>query len=622
MIFVRAAVMAAAGLLVVAVSAFAQQPPPGPPPGFPPPPAGGPGVFLRVCASCHVNPAADSRAPGPAVLATFAPDAIVNALTNGTMRTQGEKLSDAERRDVAEFLTGRTIGGPSDSTTGKCASTAPMPNPAAGPAWNGWGAGVANGRFQTAKQGGLTAADMPKLTLKWAFGFPGVLAARAQPTVTGGRLFAASENGTLYALDAKTGCTYWTFTAQGSVRSAPSVGSYKSASGATRYAVYFGDSRANAYAVDADTGQQIWVRKADDHPGAVVTGAPTVYNGRVYVPVAGIGEEGQGSRPGYECCTFRGSVSALDATTGAVVWKTFSIAEDPKPRAKTKDGVQTWGPAGGGIWAAPTIDARRGVVYIATGNGYADPPQRTTDAVIALDIKTGKVKWVNQLLPGDVWMLGCQAENPDNPKCPAKQGPDFDFSASPLLTRTANGRELIVLPQKSGMAYALDPDRDGALVWQYRIGQGSGLGGQWGAASDGQQAYFGVSDFLTQNPGGMHAVNLETGQRAWFTPPPLKLCGTSPQCSAAQGAAVTVIPGAVLANSADGGLRVYSAMDGSIIWQFDTNREFLTVNGVRAKGGTMDGPGPVVVGGMVYVNSGYGGFVGRAGNVLLAFGLD
>jgi polyvinyl alcohol dehydrogenase (cytochrome) len=606
--------------LLASASAFAQ--PPGPPPGFPPPMPGGPGVFQRSCASCHVNPAADSRAPNPATLATFAPDAIVNALTNGSMRIQGEKLTEAERRDVAEFVTGRAVGGSSDASTGRCASISAMSNPNSGPSWNGWGAGVANARFQPANKGGLTAADVPKLKLKWAFGFPGVLAARAQPAVAGGRLFVASENGTVYALDAKSGCTFWTFRAQASARSAMTVGPYKAASGATRNAVYFGDSKANAYAVDAETGQQIWVRKIDAHPGAVVTGSPVLYEGRLYVPAAGIGEEGQGGRPDYECCTFRGSLSSLDASTGAVVWKTYSIAEEPKPRGKTKEGVQTYGPAGGGIWAAPTIDAKRGAVYIATGNGYADPPQRTTDAVIAIDLKTGKTKWVNQALPGDVWMMGCRPQNPDNPRCPATQGPDYDFSASPLLTKSAKGRELLVLPQKSGMAYALDPDKDGTLVWQYRIGQGSGLGGQWGAAADGQQAYFGVSDFLTQTPGGMHAVNLDTGARAWYTPPPPKLCGTGPQCNAAQGAAVTVIPGALLAVSADGGLRAYSTKDGSIIWQFDTNRPFDTVNGVKANGGTMDGPGPVVAGGMVYVNSGYGGFVGRPGNVLLAFGVD
>ena len=282
----------------------------------------------------------------------------------------------------------------------------------------------ANARFQPAKQGGLTAADVPKLTLKWAFGFPGVLAARAQPAVTGGRLFAASETGTVYALDAKTGCTYWTFRAQAGVRSAPNVGPYKSASGATRYAVYFGDSRANAYAVDAETGQQIWMRKTDDHPGrgrhrrADVVRRPSVRAGRRHRR-----RRARADSRATSAARSAAVSSALDATTGAVVWKTYSIAEEPKPRGKTKEGVQTWGPAGGGIWAAPTIDPRRNAIYIATGNGYSDPPQRTTDAVIALDLKTGKTKWVNQVLPGDVWMMGCQPENPDNPKCPAKQGP-------------------------------------------------------------------------------------------------------------------------------------------------------------------------------------------------------
>jgi len=468
----------------------------------------------------------------------------------------------------------------------------------------------------------LAPPQIPKLKLKWAFGLPGVIAARAQPTIIGGRLFTASEKGDVFSLDAKTGCTYWTFRAQAGVRGGLPVGTYKSADGATRYAVYFGDGRANAYAVDVQTGQQVWTHKVEDHPFAAITGAPTFYEGRLYVPTAGVGEEGQGGRSNYQCCTFRGSITALDANTGAVVWKTYAIADEPKPRAKNKDGVQTWGPAGGGIWAAPTVDAKRGVLYIATGNGYADPPQKTTDAVMALDLQTGAVRWVNQVTPNDVWTLGCPPESTDNPNCPAKMGPDHDFSASPALVTTGTGRDLLVLPQKSGMAYALDPEKQGVTVWQYRIGQGSGLGGQWGGASDGRQAYFGVSDFLAKEPGGMHAVNLETGERVWYTPPQPKLCGTGQQCNAAQGAAVTAIPGVLFSGSADGGLRAYSSDDGSIMWQFDTNRDFQTVNGVPGKGGTMDGPGPVVVGGMLYVNSGYGGFVGRPGNVVLAFGPD
>jgi polyvinyl alcohol dehydrogenase (cytochrome) len=365
----------------------------------------------------------------------------------------------------------------------------------------------------------------------------------------------------------------------------------------------------------------LWVRKVDEHPSAAITGAPAVYGGRVYVPVQGLNEEGMGGRGGYQCCTFRGSVSALDANTGAVIWKTYTI-EESKPRAKNKDGVQLYGPAGGGIWSSPTVDPQRGFVYVATGNGYADPPQKTTDAIIAMDMKTGAVKWVNQVTPNDQWTMGCRPENPDNPSCPATLGPDFDFSASPALTRV-NGRDLLVLPQKSGMAFALDPDNEGKLVWQQRIGKGSGLGGQWGAAADEQNAYIGVSDLQTPTPGGLRALKLATGEVAWSMEPQTRLCNaTQPSCRAAQGGAVTVIPGAVLSGSLDGGMRAYSTKDGSILWMFDTNRPFDTVNGVSATGGGIEGPGAIVAGGMVFFNAGYGGVLNRPGNVLLAFGTD
>jgi polyvinyl alcohol dehydrogenase (cytochrome) len=245
-----------------------------------------------------------------------------------------------------------------------------------------------------------------------------------------------------------------------------------------------------------------------------------------------------------------------------------------------------------------------------------------TDAVIALDLQSGKVRWVNQLTANDAWTLGCRATNTDNPNCPATLGPDYDFSASPALT-TIDGRDLLVLPQKSGMTYALDPDKQGALVWQHRIGQGSGRGGQYGGAVDERYAYFGVGDSTTNAPGGMVAVELATGKRAWRTAPEKTLCGApSRDCNAAQGAAVTAIPGAVFSGSYDGGLRAYAADDGSLLWQVDTNREFVTVNGVKANGGSMDGPGPIVAGGLLFVNSGYGGIAGRPGNVLLVFGIE
>jgi polyvinyl alcohol dehydrogenase (cytochrome) len=580
----------------------------------------GPAAFQAVCASCHAQPAPDSRAPNQDGLRQFAPESILTAMITGTMFRQAQVLSNGEKRNVAEFLAGRPIGAPLPvNNIGRCAAT-PAFAPAAG--WNGWGVDPSNTRYQPAARSGLTAAAVPKLTLKWAFGFAGASAARAQPAVMGGRVFVGGENGDVYALDAKTGCTYWTYHATAGIRAAISVGPYKRKAGGNGYAVYFSDGGASAYAVDAATGTLVWTSKLDDHPYARATGSPTLYQGRLYVPLAGVGEEGQGGRAQYECCTFRGSVSALDASTGAVVWKSYTIPEEPKPRGKNKEGVQTWGPSGGGVWAAPTIDPKRRAVYIATGNGYSGPQQRTTDAVIALDIATGKVKWVNQVTPIDVFTGGCRAENPDNANCPEKLGPDHDFSMSPVLAKRSNGRDILLVHQKSGMAYALDPDKEGEIVWKYRAGQGSGLGGQWGAAADEKQAYFGVADTLSQNPGGMRAVRLDTGEQVWSTPPQPKLCGNGRGCNASQGAAVTVIPGVVFSGSNDGGIRAYSTDTGTIVWQFDTNREFQTVNGVKANGAAMDGPGAVVAGGMLYLNSGYGGLVGRPGNVLLAFGVD
>jgi polyvinyl alcohol dehydrogenase (cytochrome) len=274
------------------------------------------------------------------------------------------------------------------------------------------------------------------------------------------------------------------------------------------------------------------------------------------------------------------------------------------------------------VWGAPTVDVKRGVVYVGTGNGFAEPHQPTTDAVLAFELATGRLEWSKQTVPNDVWIWQCAAANDGNPNCPAVQGPDYDISASPVLATTPRGRDLLVVTQKSGLVYALDPDRAGEMVWEHRIGGGSALGGQWGAAVDGRRVYVGSAAALTSTPGGMHAIDLETGRRAWYAPPHAPLCaGAAPQCSAAQGAAVTAIPGVVFSGSYDGGLRAYSTETGALVWQVDTNRDFQTVNGVKANGATLDGGGAIVVDGMLYVNSGYTGIVGRPGNVLLAFAL-
>jgi len=459
------------------------------------------------------------------------------------------------------------------------------------------------------------------LTLKWAFGFPETTSAWAQPAVAGGRLFVGSQNGIIYGLDAMTGCTHWTYNARTGVRTAISIGELGDG-----HALYFGDTGAVVYAIDAATGAELWTREVESHPAARITGAPTLHEGRLYVPVSSL-EEAQAANQSYGCCTFRGSVVALDAATGDQIWKTYTIPTEPVQRGTGPDGTVLSGPAGAAIWGAPTIDAERGVLYVATGNAYTQPAAETSDAIVAFELDSGEIRWWNQLTPEDAFILGCGGNNAN---CPEDAGPDFDFGASPVLVTMSNGIDLLVIGQKSGMTYGLDPNRDGAIVWEYRAGVGSALGGiEWGFTVDGDNAYFAVSDVISPRPGGLSAVRLRTGEQVWRTEPPPPICaepgvrtGIMSGCDAALPGAISTIPGVVFSGSNDGGFRAHSAETGEVIWVYNTNREFETVNGVPAAGGSLNAAGPVIVDGMVYINSGYSFMGSRGGNVLLAFGLD
>lgn len=592
--------------------------------------ASGAQLFEKHCASCHVGHDI-GRAPDREALAKRPPISIVEALTKGAMAAQGSALTDGERRTIAEYLTGRTIESSSDPVSPelalkRCATSQPLPATIAGPQWNGWGVAHTNARFQAADHARLPADAVPRLRLKWAFGFPGAASARALPAVVAGRLFVGSESGVVYALDAKTGCAHWSFAAKAGVRTGMVVGPRKDAAS---HAVYFGDLAANAYALDANTGELLWTRKVDDHQHARITGTFAFDGEYLYVPVNAVGEEGAGSTPNYVCCSFRGSVVSLVAATGAVRWKSYTIKNPPIPRGKNKRGKPVMGPSGASVWSAPTLDLKRGVLYVGTGNLFSGPHVEAGDAIIAMALDTGAIKWINQRTLGDISVGGCRDLNlkKRRPDCPDRPvGPDVDFGASPMLVPMADGREVLVAGQKSGIAWGMDPDHRGEIVWMYKAGRGGPMGGiEWGTATDGERAYLPISDDQSgiyeregDTPGGLHAISLTTGKRIWFAPPQPPRCGTGKGCSAAQSAAITAIPGVVFSGSIDGMLRAYSAKDGSIVWEFDTNREFETVNGVKANGASIGGPGPVVVDGMLYLNSGYS-LGGRPGNVLLAF---
>jgi len=611
----REAATAATGFILILIFALAR-------PGAQNPPrtvARGEAIFAESCNSCHSGD--DSRAPSRDAMRGRSPRAIVDALTSGSMRYQGLALSGDERRAVAEFITGRRIGGTVAGTTvGTCgARRSPLAEPAARPLWNGWGPTIQNTHFQPAAQAGLTADQVPRLRLEWAFGFPDTTSAWAQPTIAGGRLFVGSQNGTVYSLDAATGCVAWTFTAESGVRAAISIGARTRSGRQPAYAAYVADQQGFVYALDAATGRMLWKRKVDDHPLVRLTGSPTLHAGRLYVPTSSY-EEG-GRPPGYACCTFRGSVVALDAQTGSVVWKTYTIPEAPRLLRAYADGTELRGPAGGAIWSAPTIDVKRGAIYVGVGNTYSGPAQSTTDAILAFDLASGAMRWARPMASATPDVFGC---TPGDVNCGDRPGPDFDFGASPVLATLTTGRQLIVAGQKSGLVYALDPDKQGQQVWRYRAGGGSGLGGiQWGIAADADRAYVPVAEIYNPAPGGLHAIDLATGTRGWYAPPETPVCGKpSRACSGAQFSAVSAIAGIVFSPSNDGAVRAYSAKDGKIVWRFDTNRDFTTLNGVRARGGSMNGPAPTVAGGRVYVSSGYGAFGLRPGNVLLAFGVE
>jgi len=576
------------------------------------------GFFQQKCLTCHGNPQYE-KAPPPATLYQYTPERIYESLTTGVMASVvGNQLTDAEKRAVSETITGRRIGAAGSGDAGKmpnrCASNPPLEKTVRRPAWNGWGADAQNTRFQSATAAGLTAADVPHLKLRWAFGLPNSTSAYAQPAMVFGRVFVGADTGYVYSLDADTGCVHWSFDAKRSVRTAMTIGRVKSR-GSSRHAVFFGDRQANVYAVDAQTGKALWTAHPEDNFTARITAAPTYYDGRLYVPFSSF-EEFSAATVTYECCKSVGAVAALDANTGKMLWKTYVVPELPKPLYKNSRGVQQWGPAGGAVWNSPTVDPVRHAVYFGTGDATTYPAIDTSDAVMAVDMDTGRVLWSYQVHKNDSFLVGCADRRAEN--CPKVVGPDWDIPASPVLQTLRDGTRRLIVVTKPGDVLALDPDKRGELVWRMnvtgpvvgdgpaRAGEPSPPGIYWGAAISQEAAYFGLTR------GGMGAIDIATGKRLWLSP-------LDTQDKVSYASATTAFPGVVLQGSSDGKLQAVSTTNGRLLWSFETRCEFDTVNGVKARGGSISAPGPVVADGMVLVGSGYAVLGGTPGNVVLAF---
>jgi polyvinyl alcohol dehydrogenase (cytochrome) len=629
--------VALAGLAVVASWSSAEAQPAA---------ASGQQVFETRCKSCH-EPAVE-RAPGREQLAQRPPGDIVRALTSGLMVPMAQGLTSDQIQAVAAYLTSaqpaRAAGRGSVEEmpqvaikTGpvgidpKCATNLPI---RATPGdWASTGIDDRASRFQ--RRPGLTAADVPRLKVKWAFSMTG----GGQPTVVGDWLFVTNRSGKFYALDARTGCVHWSVDDL-VARTTPMV--IKSAIAPSGWATFVGQSDRIVRAFDAQTGKELWrSERLEAHPVSVLTGSPVVAGDRLIVPISSI-EEAAAMSKAYACCTFRGSVAALDLKTGKLLWKTSMISEPSKVIREKDSGLKVQGPAGAAVWSAPSIDLKRGLVYAVTGDSYTDIDTVGADAVVALDLKTGAIRWRRQVTEKDNFVMGCGPTSQSG-NCPSPMGPDYDFGATPILMTAKGGKQVLVAGQKSGVVYGLAPDT-GALLWKTTVGAGSALGGvEWGIGADDTRVYVPISDlgrlFTEGQPGavparpGLNALDPATGAIVWSTPAPKAPCvyasdkGKPSRCARSQSAAPAIIPGLVFEGALDGWFRAYDAATGKIVWEHSTTAQtYDTVNGIKGQpGGGIDGMGPTVANGMVYVTSGNNGAarVGSNGvNVLLAYSVD
>lgn len=581
-------------------------------------------LYIENCSSCHEGQVA--KAPHFSLIQQMTPGALFTTQETGIMSSQASTMNSNERKAVAEYISGIPL---SDSPLLSTALTCEMGSSpfdfSATPDSAGWGMTLNNQRYQPTSVTGITAADIPNLTLKWAFRYPGAIKARSQPLVLGGALYVGSHAGTVFALDKDTGCIRWSFQAKGEVRNGIISDTWESGDTNANPKLYFGDIIGNIYAVDAVTGSLAWTDRPDDHPSATITAALSLFEDRLYVPMSSL-EVTAAANPEYACCTFRGGIVSYQADTGQKIWKTYTITDEQKVVGQNSIGTDQIAPSGAPIWAGLTLDPARRRIYAGTGENYSSPADGSSDAIIAFDMDSGTVLWKMQATEGDAWNMAC--ESVDEINCPPEDGPDYDFAAAPILATNKDGKQVILAGQKSGEIFALDPDNDGAIIWRNKVGRGGIQGGvHFGMAVDDDRLYVPISDFLGGDrwPGkaypGIFAVDITTGKELWYSPT-VNICGDLDYCSPGISAAATAIEGAVLAGAMDGRLRAYDRDTGSVIWEFDSVKTFDTLDGQTAQGGSFGGgQGPVFKDGMMYINSGYGVYFHMPGNVLLAFEL-
>ena len=581
-------------------------------------PADGMALYQAHCAACHDGQV--PRAPHMITFSTIGAATILNAMNNGVMRAQASTLSATEREVLAGFLAGEAMAPPKPILACSDPMSELATNDAA--AMQGWGGNAENHRHSGGA--GLDRDNVDQLALKWVFAYPGALRARSQPLVHDGVIFVGSQSGDVYALDLESGCAHWTYSAGAEVRSSLSLGRVP---GRADPVLYMGDFSATVHAIDASDGSLIWRSSVGDHPDATITGSPKLHDGSLYVPISS-SEWATAADPGYACCTFQGGVVSVDAASGEVNWRAHVIDERATETGETNPfGAARKGPAGAPVWNSPTIDAERGVLYVGTGEAYTSPAADTSDAVLAFSLATGERQWAKQLLGGDAWNMACFIGEAAN--CPEEDGPDLDIGASTVLW-SGGERDYLLVGQKSGDVYALDPDKGGAVVWHNKVGRGGFLGGvHWGMSANDDSLFVPIADttitgrFTGPVSPGIHALDPTSGELRWYTPSVADCDGKSPipVCDQGMSAAITSTDQLVFAGSLDGNLNVYDSLSGEILWSFDTFGDFESVSGDTALGGSIESDGPVLYKGHVLINSGYQFGARMPGNALMVFSL-
>lgn len=582
-------------------------------------------VYEANCAVCHANPGT-TRAATLVSMQSMTAARLTESLTVGVMAPMAAGLSAQQKADVVAWLTAGQANAPASWTDAlMCAADKRTVDTSAPVVSAGFGVDANQTRSLSAAQAGLSKSDLANLEVAWAIGFPGQ-GSGTGASVLGDTVFVTGGQ-KVAALDAKTGCAKWSYAA--SSRNTPAIGEIGG-----RKVLAFSVGR-DIHVLDAGTGSLIW--KASGQPvdgsGGQVRGGVIFARDKIIVPLSASGVA-SGANPRTECCTGHGSVVVLNAADGTHAWEWHTMPEATYNGQVNSLGVKQKGPSGAPIWSVPVYDAKRNTVIVTTGENTSHPGTNTSDAVIALNLDTGKVAWQFQAMAADVWNMACTGTS-NGPNCPiyfGGDGRDYDFGAGAILATTTSGKDIVLAGQKSGHVWALEAET-GKVLWSQRIGEGTVLGGiHWGIAQTGNLVIAPINDpHMNTEQGwkpkaGVFAFDIATGKPAWSY-------AAQPNCVGERAKAVAscdtkygfspapvVIDGAVVGGTLGGEVIILDAANGAVINRIDTVRPIPTLNKeVAGKGGSIDAHGISAGAGMLFINSGYGSFGQTPGNVLIAY---